>query len=52
VDNESIPVIIGLSSNEQKDKAVCMQAGMDDIMEKPMRPEVLQEKISYWIISQ
>ncbi len=52
VDDEFIPVIIGLSNNEQKDKVVCMQAGMDDILEKPMRAEVLQEKINYWIISQ
>jgi CheY-like chemotaxis protein len=52
VDEESMPVIIGLSRDQQKDKAICIQAGMDDIMEKPMRAEVLQEKINYWIISQ
>jgi hypothetical protein len=27
-----------------------MQAGMDDIMEKPMSVALLQEKINYWII--
>jgi DNA-binding response OmpR family regulator len=27
-----------------------MEAGMDDILEKPMRAELLQEKINYWII--
>lgn len=52
VDEESMPVIIGLSRDQQKDKAICIQAGMDDILEKPMRAEVLQEKINYWIISQ
>jgi CheY-like chemotaxis protein len=50
VDQDSMPVIIGLSSDQSKDKAMCMQAGMDDIMEKPMRAETLQEKIKYWII--
>ena len=50
VDEESMPVIIGLSSDQKKDKALCMEAGMDDILEKPMRAEVLQEKINYWII--
>ena len=50
VDEESMPVIIGLSSNQKKDKALCMEAGMDDILEKPMRAELLQEKINYWII--
>jgi signal transduction histidine kinase/DNA-binding response OmpR family regulator len=50
VDQDLMPVIIGLSSNQSKDKAMCMQAGMDDIMEKPMRAEALEEKIKYWII--
>jgi CheY-like chemotaxis protein len=50
VDEESMPVIIGLSSDKEKDKGMCMQAGMDDILEKPMRAEVLQERINYWII--
>jgi len=50
VDQESMPVIIGLSNDQSKDKAQCMQAGMDDIMEKPMNAETLREKINYWII--
>jgi len=39
-----------MSNDEVKDKAICMQAGMDDILEKPMRAEALQEKINHWII--
>lgn len=50
VDEETMPVIIGLSDNESKDKALCMQAGMDDVMEKPMRAEVLQQKINHWLV--
>lgn len=52
VNEESMPIIIGLSSDEKKDKAMCMQAGMDDVMEKPMKAEAIQEKINYWIISE
>jgi CheY-like chemotaxis protein len=52
VNEESMPIIIGLSSDQKKDKAICMQAGMDDIMEKPMKAEAIQEKINYWIISE
>jgi signal transduction histidine kinase/DNA-binding response OmpR family regulator len=48
----SMPVIIGLTENEKKDKQPCMQAGMDDLLEKPMRPEILQEKIHYWLESE
>ncbi len=50
VDEDSMPVIIGISNDQQKDKARCIQAGMNDIIEKPMKPEMLQEKISSWII--
>jgi signal transduction histidine kinase/CheY-like chemotaxis protein len=50
MDEESMPVIIGLSNDEVKDKALCIQAGMDDILEKPMRAEALQEKINHWIM--
>jgi DNA-binding response OmpR family regulator len=27
-----------------------MNAGMDDILEKPMNADTLREKINYWII--
>jgi len=50
VDEDSMPVIIGLSNDQQKDKARCIQAGMSDILEKPMKPEMLQEKIRTWIV--
>jgi CheY-like chemotaxis protein len=52
VSNESMPVIIGLSNDEKRDKASCIQAGMDDILEKPMSAEMLQQKINYWIIQE
>jgi CheY-like chemotaxis protein len=52
VDSDDMPVIFGMSNNQQKDKAQCMQAGMDDVVEKPMRPEVLQEKINHWLITE
>lgn len=47
--NTIVPVIFGLSENEQSDKQRCTQAGMDDLVQKPMRPEVLQEKIHHWL---
>jgi signal transduction histidine kinase/DNA-binding response OmpR family regulator len=52
VGRNAMPVIIGLTENELMDKQQCMQAGMDDLVEKPMRPEVLQEKIHYWLESE
>ncbi len=47
--NEIVPVIFGLSENEQQDKLRCTEAGMDDLVQKPMRAEVLQEKIHHWL---
>lgn len=52
VDTDDMPVIIALSSNQKKDKALCMQAGMDDIVEKPAKPDILKEKIDQWLISE
>lgn len=49
---DEMPVIIGITENESRDKQNCIQAGMDNLLEKPMRPEVLQEKIHYWLESE
>lgn len=49
IGKDDMPVIIGVTENENRDKQDCMLAGMDDLVEKPMRPEVLQQKIHYWL---
>ncbi|MFN0032010.1 MAG: response regulator [Flavobacteriales bacterium] len=49
VGRNAMPVIIGLTEDESRDKEPCIQAGMDDMIEKPMKPEVLQHKIHYWL---
>jgi signal transduction histidine kinase/DNA-binding response OmpR family regulator len=43
-----MPVIIGLSSNEAKDKKECLQAGMDDLLAKPLQPEAIESSIHHW----
>lgn len=52
VGKNGMPVIIGVTENEKRDKDQCIQAGMDDMIEKPMKPEVLQQKIHYWLESE
>jgi len=52
IGKDEMPVIIGVTENESRDKQDCMLAGMDDLVEKPMRPEVLQQKIHYWLESE
>ncbi|MFM2201502.1 MAG: hypothetical protein RL040_702, partial [Bacteroidota bacterium] len=52
IDSDDMPVIIGMTNKAKKDKAQLMQAGMDDLVETPMRPEALQEKINRWLITE
>ena len=42
--------IIGLTAHALKgDREVCIKAGMDDYMSKPISPDALVDKISAWL---
>jgi CheY-like chemotaxis protein len=42
--------IIGLTAHALKgDREVCMKAGMDDYMSKPISPDALIAKVSEWL---
>ncbi len=42
--------IIGLTAHALKgDKEICIDAGMDDYMPKPISPDALQAKIAEWL---
>jgi signal transduction histidine kinase/CheY-like chemotaxis protein len=43
------PVIFGITDNEPLAHQSCLDAGMDDTLAKPVKPEVLQEKILQWL---
>ncbi|HEX5933196.1 MAG TPA: response regulator, partial [Pseudorhizobium sp.] len=42
--------IIGVTAHAlESDKELCIAAGMDDYMSKPISPELLEQKIKAWI---
>ncbi|MFM7729581.1 MAG: response regulator, partial [Flavobacteriales bacterium] len=49
VSREHAPVIIGLSDDATSAKSTLISAGMDDVVSKPMHPEVLQAKIHEYL---
>jgi len=44
-----MPVVIGITSNEESDKKVCIQAGMTDLVSRPLSTDELQKRIHYWL---
>jgi signal transduction histidine kinase/CheY-like chemotaxis protein len=43
------PVIFGVTNDEAAEHQSCIEAGMDDTLAKPVKPEILQEKILHWL---
>lgn len=42
--------IVGVTAHAlESDRELCLDAGMDDYMSKPISPELLEEKISLWL---
>jgi CheY-like chemotaxis protein len=42
--------IVGVTAHVlEGDRELCLDAGMDDYMSKPISPELLEEKIGLWL---
>jgi CheY-like chemotaxis protein len=42
--------IVGVTAHAlESDRDLCIQAGMDDYISKPLSPDKLEEKIRYWL---
>ena len=46
--NNQVPIIALTAAAMQEEKAKCYEMGMDDIVLKPVKVEVLKEKLSKW----
>lgn len=45
---KGMPIIIGVSDNVEQDRSQCVQAGMSDVMAKPILPEQVEAYIHRW----
>jgi CheY-like chemotaxis protein len=45
---KNMPVIIGVSDDVERDRSVCLQAGMSDVIVKPLKPEAVEGHIHRW----
>ena len=47
--NESLPIIAMTASETDHDRARCIEAGMNDLLEKPLRTSMLAKTIERWV---
>jgi len=49
VQNCKIPIVAMTANAMKGDKERCLEAGMDDYIAKPVDPDVVEEKVLYWL---
>jgi signal transduction histidine kinase/CheY-like chemotaxis protein len=45
---KDMPIIIGVTEDTNRDRGICIQAGMSDVLVKPLRPELVEDQIHRW----
>ncbi|NTZ90510.1 response regulator [Agrobacterium tumefaciens] len=48
-DGRHVPIIGVTAHTQDADRELCLQAGMDDYLSKPISPEILEDKIAQWL---
>jgi CheY-like chemotaxis protein len=44
-----VPIIGVTAHTQEADRELCLEAGMDDYLSKPISPETLEDKIAQWL---
>jgi len=47
--NRRVPILALTASTQRSDQQLCFEAGMDDYIAKPVRSEMLAERLEHWI---
>jgi CheY-like chemotaxis protein len=48
-DGRHVPIIGVTAHTQEADRELCLEAGMDDYLSKPISPETLEDKIAQWL---
>jgi len=48
-DGRHVPIIGVTAHTQDADRELCIAAGMDDYLSKPISPEILEDKIAQWL---
>ena len=48
-DGRHVPIVGVTAHTQEADRELCLQAGMDDYLSKPISPEILEDKIAQWL---
>lgn len=48
-DSRHVPIIGVTAHTQEADRELCLEAGMDDYLSKPISPETLEDKIAQWL---
>ncbi|WP_080835635.1 PAS domain-containing hybrid sensor histidine kinase/response regulator [Agrobacterium genomosp. 13] len=48
-DGRHVPIIGVTAHTQDADRELCLAAGMDDYLSKPISPEILEDKIAQWL---
>ena len=52
VKNPNIPIIAMTSNDQEGDREICLEAGMNDYITKPIDIRVIQQMLQFWLLRQ